>query len=195
MCVPGETTKTIVVDPFTHRLQQLCRAKRKTLTQRETRTVWRSHCRPVPSTTNYSMKVKVSRRATKWKLDLCITSAFRVWINSLSSLTPSTCSTLWLGLWLSTHAQRTGNSTPTLVLPFLWIWSRPAEQQLNLQTALNYLIHRGTSQYTDGQVTWHQSQEVSRILQMESLSGRRRTFDDKTPDEMSFCPQNAVQLQ
>lgn len=80
------------------------------------------------------------------------------------------------------------NSTPTLVLSFLWIFfPRPAEQQLNLQTALNYSTRCGTTEYTSGQVTWHQSQEISRTLQLESLHGSiGPVFNDATSDAMPF---------
>lgn len=60
-----------------------------------------------------------------------------------------------LGLSVSAPAQRAcSNSTPTSGLLFPWILSRPAEQQLNLQTALNYSAGCGTTENTSARVTW-----------------------------------------
>lgn len=54
--------------------------------------------------------------------------------------------------------------------PFPGFFFFPAEQQLNLQTALNYSTHRAPTEYTGGQVTSHQSQDISRILQTKNVS-------------------------
>lgn len=86
----------------------------------------------------------------------------------------------------SAYAQRAfSNSTPTPLLSFLWILSRPAIQQLNLQTALNYLTCCGTRRVhpRSGCLAPKPRRLSSCKVSMEIGS----LFNDTTSDAMSLC--------